>query len=394
MTPDDIVVPGPRFNFAQHLLDANAGRGAKAAFVDDAGVLSYAELDERVRRAAAALRALGLKREERVMLLMHDGNDWPVSFLGAMYAGLVPVAVNTLLTADDYAYMLEHSRAQAVLVGGALLPPLSAAMTRADHEVQQVIVSRPLAPLRAAPGPDAAPYPAELEFEAFLAAAEPAAAPGQDRPRRSRLLALFVRLHRPPERHGALARQPVLDGRAVRQGRAGAARGRRLLLRRQALLRLWPGQCPDLPDERGRDDAADGRAADAGGGVQALARPGRTTRGRRSSSARRPATPACWRTRSCRPGKPSRCAWRLRPARPCRPTSASVSRRISVSTSSTASVRPRCCTSSCPTSRSECATAPPAGRCRATRSNCAARTAARCPTASPATSTSRGRRPR
>jgi benzoate-CoA ligase len=60
-----------------------------------------------------------------VLLLMHDGNDWPVAFLGAMYAGLVPVAVNTLLTADDYAYMLEHSRAQAVLVSGALLPALT-----------------------------------------------------------------------------------------------------------------------------------------------------------------------------------------------------------------------------------------------------------------------------
>jgi benzoate-CoA ligase len=60
-----------------------------------------------------------------VLLLMQDGNDWPVAFLGAMYAGLVPVAVNTLLTADDYAYMLEHSRAQAVLVSGALLPTLT-----------------------------------------------------------------------------------------------------------------------------------------------------------------------------------------------------------------------------------------------------------------------------
>ena len=37
---------------------------------------------------------------------MHDCSDWPVSFLGAMYAGIVPVAVNTLLTADDYAFML------------------------------------------------------------------------------------------------------------------------------------------------------------------------------------------------------------------------------------------------------------------------------------------------
>ena len=39
---------------------------------------------------------------------------------GALYAGVVPVAVNTLLTADDYAFMLAHSRAQAALVSAPL----------------------------------------------------------------------------------------------------------------------------------------------------------------------------------------------------------------------------------------------------------------------------------
>jgi benzoate-CoA ligase len=165
-TPE-VAAPPARFNFAEHLLQANAGRPAKAAFVDDTGTLSYAELQQRVRRLAAGLRGLGLRREERVLLLMQDGNDWPVSFLGAIYAGLVPVAVNTLLTADDYAYMLENSRAQAVLVSGALLPTLTAAMTRSDHEVHKVIVSRPVAPL----------HPAEVDLEAFIAAHEPAAKP-------------------------------------------------------------------------------------------------------------------------------------------------------------------------------------------------------------------------
>ncbi|MEX8517692.1 MAG: benzoate-CoA ligase family protein [Leptothrix sp. (in: b-proteobacteria)] len=165
------VQPGPvagqPFNFAQHLLGLNTGRAAKAAFIDDLGALSYGQLDVRVRQLAAALRGLGLKREERVLLLMQDCNDWPVSFLGAMYAGLVPVAVNTLLTADDYAYMLEHSRAQAVLVSGALLPTLTAAMVKSDHEVHKVIVSRPAAPL----------HPAEVEFEAFLQPHTPAQKP-------------------------------------------------------------------------------------------------------------------------------------------------------------------------------------------------------------------------
>jgi benzoate-CoA ligase len=165
-TPIPALLSGP-FNFAQHLLARNLGRAAKTAYIDDLGALRYGELDKRVRSLAAGLCALGLHREERVLLLMQDCNDWPVSFLGAMYAGLVPVAVNTLLTADDFAYMLEHSRAQAVLVSGALLPALNTALTKSDHEVRKVLVSRPLAPLG----------PTEIEFEAFVAAQDPLANP-------------------------------------------------------------------------------------------------------------------------------------------------------------------------------------------------------------------------
>ena len=195
-------VPGTPFNFAQHLLAVNAQRPAKAAFIDDLGTLSYGQLDERVRRMAAGLLALGIKREERVLLLMQDGNDWPVAFLGAIYAGLVPVAVNTLLTADDYAYMLAHSRAQAVLVSGAQLPALLAAMVKCEHEVHTVIVSRPQAPLRAVPSDvsplhavpsdvsplhavpsDVSPWrPAEVEFEAFGQAHAPLAQGARTQP--------------------------------------------------------------------------------------------------------------------------------------------------------------------------------------------------------------------
>jgi benzoate-CoA ligase len=142
-----IATPGTHFNFAQHLIARNAQRPKKIAYIDDDGQLSYGVLTERIQRMAAALQALGVRREERVLLLMHDCSDWPVSFLGAMFAGIVPVAVNTLLTADDYAYMLQHSRAQAVLVSHALLPTLQTAMDNAaangGHEVKRVIVSRP-----------------------------------------------------------------------------------------------------------------------------------------------------------------------------------------------------------------------------------------------------------
>jgi len=134
--------PPERFNFAQDIVARNAARAGKAAYIDDAGTLSYGDLERRVRAAAGAYVALGIRREERVLLCLHDTVDFPVAFLGALYAGIVPVAVNTLLTADDYAYMLAHSRAQALLVSGALLPVLLQAQARGGNEVKHVIVSR------------------------------------------------------------------------------------------------------------------------------------------------------------------------------------------------------------------------------------------------------------
>jgi benzoate-CoA ligase len=138
-----VNAPSTDFNFAQHLIATHAGRAAKTALIDDVGRLTYGELTEQIRRFAGGLQAMGIRREERVLLLMHDSSDWVVAFLGALYAGVVPVAVNTLLTADDYAFMLRNSRAQAALVSGALLPTLQAAMDLAKSEVRHVVVSRP-----------------------------------------------------------------------------------------------------------------------------------------------------------------------------------------------------------------------------------------------------------
>jgi len=143
MSTDSHPVAGDRFNYAAYLLDLNQERTRKTAYIDDLGRLDYGDLADRVQRMAATLLDAGVRREERVLLLMHDCNDWPVAFLGAMYAGIVPVAVNTLLTADDYVYMLQHSRARAALVSNALLPVLREAMSKGEHEVAKVIVSRP-----------------------------------------------------------------------------------------------------------------------------------------------------------------------------------------------------------------------------------------------------------
>ena len=203
MTTEHGLAPPPeRFNYAEHLLAANAGRARKIAFLDDVGALTYGELDMRVRQFAAALLGAGVRREERVLLLMLDSLDWPVAFLGTIYAGAVPVAVNTLLTPDDYAYMLEHSRAQAAVVSGALRPVLRAALTKSDHEARTVVVSRPNAPLD----------PSEVEFEGFLAGAEPlvrSAATAPTIPRSGSIPPV-----RPDARKGRCIRTPIPGGPA------------------------------------------------------------------------------------------------------------------------------------------------------------------------------------
>ena len=170
-------------NFASHLAALNAARAAKPAYIDDSRQLSYGELAERVARMAGALRQLGLRREERILLLMQDTVDWPVAFLGALHAGVVPVAVNTLLTPDDYAYIITHSRVRAVFVSGALMPALQAALAQSPGDVEHVVVSQPnnaqpntaqphTAQRNTAPPSNAQPVPAPVQdFDTLLAAA-------------------------------------------------------------------------------------------------------------------------------------------------------------------------------------------------------------------------------
>src|SRR6185503_16250858 len=87
----------------------------------DSGSCTYAQLAERVDRAASALRGLGIKREQRIAIAMLDSTDWVALFLGAIKAGIVPVGLNTLLTPADYEYQVKDSRARALFVSSALL---------------------------------------------------------------------------------------------------------------------------------------------------------------------------------------------------------------------------------------------------------------------------------
>ena len=137
VSPPRVHIPRD-YNAAVDLVERNlvAGRGERIAFIDDANRYTYRELSERINRCANAWRRLGMRMEDRVVLLLHDGIDFPVAFLGAIKAGVVPIPCNTLLTAAEYEYLLADSRARAVVVSAPLLPrvePLKAALPQLEH---------------------------------------------------------------------------------------------------------------------------------------------------------------------------------------------------------------------------------------------------------------------
>ena len=131
-----------RFNFAHHILTLNQGRKNKLAFRDDHRELSYGELDLKVRQFAAGLLDHGIQPEQRILLVMHDSVDMPVAFLGALFAGVIPVPVNTLLPADNYAYMIKHSEAKMIVVSEALLPTVKEALTLSNQTIPVVVTGQ------------------------------------------------------------------------------------------------------------------------------------------------------------------------------------------------------------------------------------------------------------
>src|SRR4051812_12073638 len=141
--PIEAVGEVPRdYNFAADILDRNlkAGRANKPVYIDPRGTWTYGQLADRVERFGQALRALGMRREERVLMVMTDTIDWPTAFLGCLKAGIVPIPVNTLLTESDYEFMLADSRAKALIVSEGLYPRFAGLIGKAT-DLEHVIVS-------------------------------------------------------------------------------------------------------------------------------------------------------------------------------------------------------------------------------------------------------------
>ena len=214
--------------------------------------LTYGDLQKQSRRVANMLRRLGVRREERVAMIMLDTVDFPVVFFGAIRAGIVPVPLNTLLTSDQYAYVLADCRARVLFISEALLPVVktwsdgcrSRSCRRCRQRSHGFILSANAQGERQLPRP---PRP----------------------PGRTGVLALFLGIDRQPKGVD-ICIQPQRDRRYLRRRGARHSRGRCLPFSAAKLFFAYGlGNALTFPDVGRRHRRAQFRTADAWDHVRA-----------------------------------------------------------------------------------------------------------------------------
>src|SRR6267142_2851029 len=159
-TPPRLTELPARYNAAETFIDSHRGVRESAVAIRCQGKsVTYGELASNVDRCGNAFRELGIGLEQRILILCLDSPAFVYAFFGAIKIGAVPVPTNTLLTPRDLAYILNDSRAVAVVVSAPLLAKVLE--IRADApRLRHVIV---------AGGEEA---PGVLSLEKLLAAAD------------------------------------------------------------------------------------------------------------------------------------------------------------------------------------------------------------------------------
>ena len=117
-----------RLNAAAVLVDKNVAEGpaAKPAILCGDRTVTYRDLQGGVNRLGNLLKALGVRMEERVAILLPDTPEFAFAFFGAMKIGAVAVPLNTLLLPRDYEYLLNDCRARVLVVHASLADRVAA----------------------------------------------------------------------------------------------------------------------------------------------------------------------------------------------------------------------------------------------------------------------------
>ncbi len=164
-----------QYNAAAHFVDRHVaeGRADRIALVCEGEEITYGEVEVEVNQVGNALLRLGVRMEDRVGLLLLDGPAFVACFWGAMKIGAVPVPMNSLLKPHDYAYILNDSRAETLIVSHLLAGSIEAVRPRLTFLRNLIVVGDPSTDeigyddLIASASPDLDPAPTTKDDVAF-----------------------------------------------------------------------------------------------------------------------------------------------------------------------------------------------------------------------------------
>ncbi|MEM8859618.1 MAG: benzoate-CoA ligase family protein [Chloroflexota bacterium] len=129
----------PLYYNAVDILEHNLPqRGDKEALFGDSRTLTFAQISAEANQVANALKACGVRAGEYVGLLAFDSAEWVTSFFGTLKIGAIHIGMNTLLTSDEYDYILKDSRARVLIVSGGIwdkIAPICEANPQLEHIV-------------------------------------------------------------------------------------------------------------------------------------------------------------------------------------------------------------------------------------------------------------------
>jgi benzoate-CoA ligase family protein len=134
--------PQESFNIAEHFLGARIteGRGDRVALRLRDRTLSYVEVDRLANRTGNALRDLGVRQEERVLVALPDGAAFVAALFGALKIGAVVVMVNPDLPLANLAGVVGYSRAPAVVTDSSTAPRFREAAAEAGRTLELLVV--------------------------------------------------------------------------------------------------------------------------------------------------------------------------------------------------------------------------------------------------------------
>jgi 4-hydroxybenzoate-CoA ligase len=115
------------FNATDYFIDRNIrqGRGHKIAVYTDYRNYTYNDLQKMINKTENGMRDLGVRIEDKIMLLMLDIPQFYAMFWGSIRIGAIPIPVNTMLTSSDYEFYLNDSRSRVLAVSEELLPVIN-----------------------------------------------------------------------------------------------------------------------------------------------------------------------------------------------------------------------------------------------------------------------------